>query len=1086
MGLRLRHPHPAAPGADARRQLGPCLGPALGRRRRRQLGQHLDRRQHPGGAPRSAPGPAARHTTAPLPAPAGEHRVGVRGAFHRHRREQLRKPVHRRPDRPHRPVKQTFRSWISRGRKEPLPAPAGTAPQTEASGERAVAVGRDNYGPVLTGDNARAVTLPADAWQSPAQVAAHPGLDDLPLRPGLFVGRTSELQRLDAALAAPGGVLVQAVHGLGGVGKSTLAAHWAATRSHGCAPIRWINADSPTGVQEGLAALATALQPALAEALTLEALADYAVQWLATHTGWLLILDNVNDPADIAGLIARAPGGRFLITSRLATTWHHLTTVVRLDVLDQAEAVDLLTRLATSTAPGRDLDGAAELVAELGYLPLAVEQAGAYLAQNPLTTPRAYLDLLARYPAAMYAQGAVGTSPDRTIARIWHATLDRITADQPLAADLLRTLAWYAPDHIPATLLDDFATPPAADAAVGLLTAYSMISPDPATGTLSLHRLVQALARTPDPGDPHRTPDAIDQARDRATTHLHTALPGTWDSPADWPLWRTLLPHIEALADHAPAGTDTRTTADLLNRTGNFLNDQGRLTRAISHLQRALAGAVRVLGEDHPSTLASRNNLAYAYQSAGDLGRAIPLFEQTLTDRVRVLGEDHPSTLISRNNLAAAYRPAGRLGEAIPLYQQTLTDRVRVLGEDHPDTLASRNGLAAAYDSAGRLGEAIPLYQQTLTDRVRVLGEDHPDTLTSRNNLAYAYQSAGDLGRAIPLYQQTLTDRVRVLGEDHPSTLTSRNNLAYAYDSAGRLGEAIPLYQQTLTDRVRVLGEDHPDTLTSRNNLAYAYQSAGDLGRAIPLYQQTLTDRVRVLGEDHPSTLTSRNNLAYAYDSAGRLGEAIPLYQQTLTDRVRVLGEDHPDTLASRNNLAYAYQSAGDLGRAIPLFEQTLTDRVRVLGEDHPSTLVSRNNLAAAYRPAGRLGEAIPLYQQTLTDRVRVLGEDHPDTLVSRNGLAAAYDSAGRLGEAIPLYQQTLTDRVRVLGEDHPDTLTSRNNLAYAYQSAGDLGRAIPLYQQTLTATIRVLGEDHPLTTTVRSNLADALAQHAADGHERR
>ncbi|MET8021484.1 NB-ARC domain-containing protein [Streptomyces decoyicus] len=222
------------------------------------------------------------------------------------------------------------------------------------------------------------MSLPREALRPPAEVTAPAGLDNLPVRPGLFVGRTAELDRLDGVLAAPGGVVVQAVHGLGGIGKSTLAAHWAATRTHGCAPIRWITADSSSSVQEGLVALASALEPALTDALPPEALAERALQWLATHTGWLLILDNVNDPADIAPLLARAHAqGRFLITSRLATPWHGIPTVLRLDVLDETESLTLLTRIATTAGP-RDLDGAAELCAELGHLPLAVEQVAAY------------------------------------------------------------------------------------------------------------------------------------------------------------------------------------------------------------------------------------------------------------------------------------------------------------------------------------------------------------------------------------------------------------------------------------------------------------------------------------------------------------------------------------------------------------------------------------------------------------------------------------------------------------------------------------------------------------------------------------
>ena len=172
--------------------------------------------------------------------------------------------------------------------------------------------------------------------------------------------------------------------------------------------------------------------------------------------------------------------------------------------------------------------------------------------------------------------------------------------------------------------------------------------------------------------------------------------------------------------------------------------------------------------------------IASAYVSTGRLSEAIALLEQLLTDCVRVLGEDHPDTLISRNNLAGAYELVGRLTEAITLYEQVLPDCVRVLGEDHPDTLASRNNLAGAYESAGRLTEAITLYEQVLTDRIRVLGEDHPNTLTSRNNLAGAYHAAGRLTEAITLYEQVLTDSIRVLGEAHPFTATVRENLEAA------------------------------------------------------------------------------------------------------------------------------------------------------------------------------------------------------------------------------------------------------------------------------------------------------------------
>ena len=578
--------------------------------------------------------------------------------------------------------------------------------------------------------------LPEQAFRPWAELAAPAGLSNLP-RPGLFVGRARELARLDTAMAGPGGVVVQAVHGLGGVGKSTLAAHWAAAHAADYTLTWWVTAATPADIDAGLAALAIGLQPALTGVLPLKALREGAVQWLTAHPGWLVILDNVSDPADVAPLLARAPAGRFLITSRRASGWHGTGVApVRLDVLAPAQAQALLAAIVAPDQ-SQEADGTAELCEQLGFLPLAIEQAGAYLAQAG-ATPREYLGLLARYPAAMYRAAPEGGDAARTIARIWRVTLDRLAGD-PLAGQVLRILSWYAPDGIPKMLLDGLADPPAVLGAVGRLAAYSMLTAG--AGTLAMHRLVQAVTRTPDPEDPHRSARAIDAARDQATSQLAAAIPD-WQDPAGWRAWRMLLPHIDALARYTPPDADTQTTACLLNQAGQFLGDQGQAVRAAGYLQRALTGRQRILGEDHPSTLTSRNNLAGAYRAAGELGRAIPLYEQTLTDRQRVLGQDHPDTLTSRNNLAGAYQSAGDLGRAIPLYEQTLTDYVRVLGQDHPSTLTSRNNLADAYQSAGDLGQAITLYEQTLTDSMRVLGEDHPQTKIVRGNLAVAREQS--------------------------------------------------------------------------------------------------------------------------------------------------------------------------------------------------------------------------------------------------------------------------------------------------------------------------------------------------------
>ncbi|MFE7114679.1 hypothetical protein ACFU99_04560 [Streptomyces sp. NPDC057654] len=493
---------------------------------------------------------------------------------------------------------------IRRRRKDPdgLPeAPAGLLAH-----DGSIVAGRDVVGSSTQYITAgQAFVLPPEAYGPIPDDAAGGGVSNI--ASGLFVGRVGELHALEEAFTRPEKVVVHALHGLGGVGKSALAAHWAARRPE---KLRWwVTADDATAVDAGMAALARALQPALT-GLPAEVQSERAVAWLAGHDGWLLVLDNVEDPRHIRPLLDRLPGGRILITTRRATGWHHHATTIRLGVFDPAESLDLFARVLTHDGP-RDTNGADAVCAELGHLALAVEQAAAYCAETG-TSPHTYLGLLAQYPATMFAAGTAGGDSERTITRVWHLTLNRLN-DTPLAGDLLRILAWYAPDHIPRDLLDGLAEPAHRATAIGRLTAYSMIT-DHYDGTLSVHRLVQALARTPAPDDPPRQPEAIQHARDQATTLLVDAFPtGSYDEPDTWPRCRALLPHADALTYRYPPDHDTAQTARVLHYTARYQIGQGVISPAIDALRRAIAARERVLGDDHPDTLTSRSSLAGAY-----------------------------------------------------------------------------------------------------------------------------------------------------------------------------------------------------------------------------------------------------------------------------------------------------------------------------------------------------------------------------------------------------------------------------------------------------------------------------------------
>ncbi|MGW0855283.1 tetratricopeptide repeat protein [Streptomyces sp. NPDC002690] len=878
-------------------------------------------------------------------------------------------------------------------RRKPLPGPAPFPQPPVSARAGSNAAGRDILNSVaLHIENA--TLTPAEAYGPIPDDAVGDGLTNVP-RGALFVGRSAALDSLDTAFAEPGGVVLRAVSGLGGVGKSALAARWAAGRS--ADRLRWwIGADSAAAVETGLAALARALQPGLA-GLPQELQRERALAWLASHDDWLLVLDNVNHPDDVRPLLDRlGGGGRVLITTRLATGWHHLAATVRLGVFDPAESVELFDRILTQDGP-RDTGGAAEVCEEVGHLALAVEQAAAYCHENG-TTPRAYLAMLRSWPAETYATGAETTDADRTVARVWRITLDRL-ADTPLAGDVLRTLAWYAPDHIPRVLLDELAPPPVLARAIGRLAAHSMITAGP-DGTLSVHRLVQALARTPDPDDPHRTADAVAEARERAADGILDAA-GDEEAPASPSLGRPLLVHAEALAGNSRPEDDTEAMAHLLAWIASRLLEQYALSHADVLFRRALTALLAAGGEGHSDIWAIRSNLAGIRMDQGEPERAAELLEEVLTGMRRALGEDHPHVLGVRINLAsAAYR-------------------------------------------AGDIVRAESLFDRALAEALRVGGAEHPRTLDVRSRLAHLYEARGDHRRALAIQKEVLADRVRILGDDHLDTLSSRDDLAYAHERSGNPTLAVPLLRRNLDGHLRLLGEEHPMTLRTRSHLAETYRLVGNPARALGLHRTNLADAERHLGRDHSTTLVIRHQLAMTYQKMKRYDEAVALYEEDIAERVRMRGQDDPDVLRARHFLAGALAEAGEHERAHLLYEDVLADMRRVLGKEHRDTLVARFSVAQNLLVSGQPEVALRMHERTAADRARILGADHPDTLSSRTQVAMALLLVFRPAEGIALLERTLADCARALGPDHPQTVSLREDLARSYETVSEaLGRS--------------------------------------------
>jgi tetratricopeptide (TPR) repeat protein len=677
--------------------------------------------------------------------------------------------------------------------------------------------------------------------------------------------------------------------GAQGAGKTQLAAsHARAMLAAGWRLIAWVNAQDSESVRAGLAAVADAT--GLSDDGSVRSPVDpgQAVRhWLeAGGERCLLVFDNAEDLDVLRPFVPVEGAARVLITAARESV-ADLGARVPVSVFSADEAQAFLegrTGLADRT-------GAAALAAELGYLPLALDQAAGTIAGRRL----GHGTYLQRLRAMRAGEGLVHDErgkeqpyPKR-VAEAVLLSLEAVRAgdESGVCTGVLETVAVLSPGGVRRELLhaageagvlaDGGYTADTAlvDRAVEWLTARSLLTPAIDGHTVIMHGLVRrvicaALARRERLTEVCLAVGSVLKARAEAVAESQ-----------DRPAIRDIPQQVSALLVSAPGpeGGPDQTLARLLLRLRFWalyclIELRDSTPQAIALGEALAADLDRALGPNHLETLNSQNSLAVAYRAADRVADAVPLFERTLVAQTRLLGADHLDTLMSQNNLAAAYRDVGRSVEAILLFERTLAARERLLGADHPSTLNSRGNLAAAYRDVGRSAEAIPLFEQILTAEDRVLGPDHPDTLRSRAILAAVYQAADLSAEAIPLLEQILAARERLLGPDHTDTMASRTSLASAYRKCDQVAQAIPLVQQTLAAQERLLGADHPSALASRNNLASAYRATGRPAEAIPLFEMNVAAYERLLGVDHPKTVASRHRLDLAGQESARAEDA--------------------------------------------------------------------------------------------------------------------------------------------------------------------------------------------------------------------
>lgn len=788
-----------------------------------------------------------------------------------------------------------------------------------------------------------------------------------------FTGREEMLALLHERLSAgTTAVLPEALHGLGGVGKSQIAIEYCYRHQDKYDLIWWIPSERLTMVRQAFVDLAVHLDLNVTEPNVAVPAVKEALRLGRPYADWLLVFDNAENVDEIRKFFPTNGPGKIMVTSR-SRDWFSYAAPLEVDVFTREESRELL-RLRGPELSDQDAD---EISSRLGDLPLAIEQAAVWLSETGMPTSE-YLQLFDEHSTELLqVEGA-----EVPVAAAWNVSFDRLRESHPAALQLLQVCAFLAPEPIPRSLLTssrDMEGPPellqalrdpiALSRTTRAINQYALAKLNYRDNTISLHRLVQRVVTSQLSDD--------DRMLFRHCGHLMLANadPKAPGNRARWPEYHALFPHV--FASKLEECTDPWARELFLNLI-DFLYLWGDHNGFISMAQRAVDTWSENLGPEHDATLAAELRLGRALRLFADFHAAYRHHlhaRDALRDR---LGPDHERTLEAQGYLGADLRYLGRFDEALEIDRQAYETLRRRFGPDDPLTLEQAHLLAIDYRLTGDPVRARELDEDTYRRKQEVLGPDNLSTISSRVALTVDIMECGHYLEARNLQEIHTNEMRRRFQNSHPGTMDAIGLLSVMSRKAGRQDEALKLSEEAMSLFRARYGEKAQTTVAITLNHAINLRHIGDLTQSVELGLRAKQLYEEIFGPDHANSPTAAVNVAVALRLMGRVEEARDLDRQALEDLTRLLGAEHPRTLICAINYASDLYELGEHEQALELDRRTLEQLREGQGADHPTALACAFNLSMDLQAVGREAEAATLLSETLAGYRRVLGEDHP------------------------------------------------------------------------------------------------------------